>query len=108
MHLYDMNMLELGKTLKYASKVAGAATGLPVPAVTSMYTGISKVVSGESTGGPVEKIMTILGSRAYTGKDAANNSGLTPEQIDELIKEKPAVKKQVVQPVKEHGKIPNF
>ena len=115
MHLYDMNWLELGKALKYASKVAGAATGAPVPAAFSMYTGISKVVSGESTGGPVEKIMTVLGSRAYTGKDAANDSNMTPEQVEELMKQKnlieskkPVVKKPVVKPEKEHGKIPNF
>jgi hypothetical protein len=106
-HRWDM--LETGKALKYTSKIIGEVSGLPVPGVTSIGKGIYDVATGETKGKSVGyKLQRILGRSDYTLQDAVDESNMTPAQVEELVKKKPVVKKPVVKPEKEHGKIPNF
>lgn len=109
---YQWNMLELGKTIKYASKVIGAGLGLPVPGVTAMGQGIYDVSTGkEEDKSFFYKAQRILGTSDYTLQNGVDDSGLTDEEIDKLIEtEGRPVKKETPEQVKpkKQGNIPNF
>lgn len=108
---YEWNMLELGKTLKYASKVLGAGLGLPVPGVTAIGQGIYDVATGQTEGKSVGyKVQRILGSSDYTLQNAVEETDLTPEQIDNLLKAKPSNKpvEKEIESKKGDRKVPNF
>ena len=114
---YKWNFLELEKAIKYTSKVLGAAAGLPVPGVTSMGKGIYDVASGVDADKPfMYKLQHILGKSDYTLQDAADDSDLTPEEIEEMTLEyrknnEKAIPGPVKIPEKKAGKgktIPNF
>jgi hypothetical protein len=111
---YKWNMLELGKTMKYASKVLGAGLGLPVPAVTSIAQGTYDVASGKDADKSLGyKIQHILGVSDYTLGNAADDSDLSPEEIESAVEEyrkendKP-VPGPVKVPEKKGKKVPNF
>jgi hypothetical protein len=100
------NMLETGKALKYASKIIGEVSGLPVPGVTSIGQGVYDVATGKEEGKSVGyKIQRILGRSDYTLQDAVDESDMTPDVFDKAkAKEVQPIKKQPVKP----KPIPNF
>jgi hypothetical protein len=107
---YKWNMLELGKTIKYASKVIGAGLGLPVPGVTAIGQGILDVATGKEEGKSIlYKAQRIMGTSDYTLQNGVDDSTLTPEEIDKLIEtETKPPEKKLPGPVKKRGNIPNF
>lgn len=109
---YQWNTPELLKTLKYASKVLGAGFGLPIPGATAMGQGIYDVATGNEEGKPLtHKIQRVLGSSNYTLGDAVDDSDLTDEEVEKLLKtETKPVEEKTPEPVKNKnkGNIPNF